>query len=451
MLIDAGRSVGGLVRELGREPAAGGATASGPRVEPGSMSIGSERAVGANVGGSKWPAAAPLLAARHIPALDGWRGVAIAAVMLYHLWPRRHYRVATVASFGWMGVDLFFVLSGFLITRILLAARERPHYFRNFYARRTLRIFPLYYAVVLAVAVAWPVWGPAHERVRVVGPHAAVALAYLTNLWQAYTGTWYQVPAPFNVGHFWSLAVEEQFYLVWPVAVLAIAGPKRLLAACGACVGISLACRLALWTRGGPEMVPFVLTPCRLDGLGLGAALAVVSTRPDWWAAARKVARVTLGVTLAAVVGMAVRERTLEYAGDRLIGTAGVAISAPLCAAALFLTVTAAQGGRADRVLSAAPLRWLGRYSYGLYVYHGLLGGFLQVHVGAFMWHHVPWGPAADAAYFLAVAAACTAIAVVSFHGFEQPILRLKRFFPEPATTVPSPRVPSNARPRLAA
>ena len=372
------------------------------------------------------------LQAKHLPLLDGWRGVAVLAVVVYHMYPRPPHGGMAV-SFGWVGVDLFFVLSGFLITRILLAARDRPNYFRNFYARRTLRIFPLYYAVVVAVCVIWPLLGPSHESVGAVASHAAVALAYVTNLWQAHYEAWFTAPPPFTVGHFWSLAVEEQFYLAWPVVVLVARDRRWLLAACGACVVVSNGCRLALWVGHANAMLPFVLTPCRLDGLGLGAAMAVAVTRPGWVAVARACSWVGLGVALPAFLAVGIRSHTFDRANSYVVRTVGLTASAPLCAAALFLSATAPVGGLANRGLCLAPLRWLGKYSYGLYVYHGLLGTVLTRCLGRPAGRLVGGPPAvADAVTFAVSAAVIVAVSVASFHLFEQPILRLKRHFPEP-------------------
>jgi peptidoglycan/LPS O-acetylase OafA/YrhL len=378
------------------------------------------------------PAPALGLQRRYLPALDGWRGIAVFSVVFYHMWPWRRPHCAWFASWGWIGVDLFFVLSGFLITRILLAARDGPRYFRNFYARRTLRIFPLYYAVVLIAAVLWPLFGPENQSARYALPRAGVALGYVTNLWQAHFGQWFTVPKPFLVGHFWSLAVEEQFYLVWPVVVLLLHDRRKLLAACAACVAITMGTRLASWVDHANPLVPFCFTPCRLDGLGLGAALAVAATEPRWAALARRASWLVLGLTLPAFVLCGIRCHSFDHADNFLMRTVGLSVAAPLCASALFLTTTASPAGLAERILTWRPLRWLGTYSYGLYVYHGLLIGWLHDHVGMIAWRHIhrPW--LADPCFFLADAGCAAAVAVLSFHLFEQPILRLKRFFPEP-------------------
>ena len=378
----------------------------------------------------------PRVQSKHLPFLDGWRGIAVLSVMVYHLWPRRFRHGLYFAEFGWMGVDLFFALSGFLITRILLAARDRPNYFRNFYARRALRIFPLYYAVVAVACLFWPLFGPHPEPAREVLPRAAAAFGHVTNLWQAWHHAWFPAPPPFLLGHLWSLAVEEQFYLVWPVVVLLVPDRRWMLAVCGGCVVLANVCRITLWANHASPMLPFVLTPCRVDGLALGAAIAVAVTQPAWAAVARKLAWVGFGLALAVIVAAGLRGHTFDHAGSNVMRTVGLSVSGPLWASALALTITAATaGGLVDRALSFAPLRWLGTYSYGLYVYHGLLGNFFRDHFNGPIRRHVGVNNVGDLCEFAATLGVILAISVVSFHGFERPIMRLKRYFPEPLAT----------------
>ena len=165
-----------------------------------------------------------------IPALDGLRGIAIILVMLHHF---TYYRptsgidalIGSVLFFGWTGVDLFFVLSGFLITGILLDTRGSERYFTSFYARRTLRIFPLYYLVLFLAFVVLPKFPAVHP---VLAGQADVPpqwpyWLYLTNFSIADRGWvhgWVDVA--------WSLAIEEQFYLVWPLVIWLC--PPRLVA-----------------------------------------------------------------------------------------------------------------------------------------------------------------------------------------------------------------------------
>src|SRR5579862_7894518 len=142
----------------------------------------------------------------HYPALDGLRGVAILSVMVEHLAPR------LLAGGGWVGVDLFFVLSGFLITGVLLDGKDDPHRGRTFYVRRALRIFPLYYATLALIT-----FGPLAKAL-------ALGLSAQTLGWYWIYGTNWQIALGMAhiggpIAYFWSLAVEEQFYLIWPLII----------------------------------------------------------------------------------------------------------------------------------------------------------------------------------------------------------------------------------------
>ena len=172
--------------------------------------------------------------ARHLPALDGVRGFAVLGVACSHLFPATPHSpleafVHSTFAFGASGVDLFFVLSGFLITGILFDSLPDPGFFRKFYARRVLRIFPLYYGVLAAFAVAALVFGLNFH-------HQLLSLAlYLQNTHLvAQPIRDYFGPTGLPLPHFWSLAIEEQFYLVWPVTVYFLRTRHRLLIFCAA-------------------------------------------------------------------------------------------------------------------------------------------------------------------------------------------------------------------------
>ncbi|MEN1682052.1 MAG: acyltransferase, partial [Planctomycetota bacterium] len=211
----------------------------------------------------------------HVPALDGVRGVAVLLVVVYHAAylasPTGVAEVvfATVRDALWCGVDLFFVLSGFLITRILLATVGSPRYFRSFYLRRTVRIFPLYYGVLLLLfvglpAAAWLAGGPLQsvvdgETYQSLWSRQAWLWAYVQNFLQSSGPS--QLP---GLGHFWSLAIEEQFYLAWPAAVWLVGrgegGWRRVAWLCGAIVIAAPALRWALLTNGAEPWAVFHLT-----------------------------------------------------------------------------------------------------------------------------------------------------------------------------------------------
>ena len=185
----------------------------------------------------------------HLVALDGVRGLAILMVLLVHfvanMQPTTQVErtIVLVTGYGNYGVDLFFVLSGFLITGILYDGRNKPHYFRNFYMRRLLRIFPLYYGVLAFVFFLAPLIpllrGPTLDYLV---ENQAWAWLYAVNIHVAKHGEW----SLSYINHFWSLAIEEHFYLFWPLVVFMLAGRPRLLIA--ASLGLSLGAMVARLT-----------------------------------------------------------------------------------------------------------------------------------------------------------------------------------------------------------
>ena len=199
-----------------------------------------------------------------------WAGVG-------HTLPAKIY-FATAAT-GWVGVTLFFALSGFLITGILLDTRDRPHAWRTFTVRRALRIFPLYYValatafLVLAPVGALPAWLLPDES------HQVWYWTYLVN-WSEPFG----LGGP-GFGHFWSLAVEEQFYLLWPLVALSL-GSRRLAAVSAILVAVALGARVAIlegpWTADVASSAIYRFTICRWDALALGAIVAICARDAQW-------------------------------------------------------------------------------------------------------------------------------------------------------------------------
>src|SRR5437588_9009399 len=191
-------------------------------------------------------ASSALILGQYIPALDGLRGLAILLVMGYHFGQDADGGGTALGPFlspvfgvGYHGVDLFFVLSGFLITGILLDMKDRPRYFRNFYIRRILRIFPLYYAVLFCLLVLLPllVTPPVFPFAEAQRRQAWLWL-YASNIYHAWTGHWRLT----GFSHLWSLAVEEHFYLIWPVVIF-FCRARGALVVSAACLVASLACR----------------------------------------------------------------------------------------------------------------------------------------------------------------------------------------------------------------
>lgn len=358
----------------------------------------------------KLAAAAATDLGRHIPALDGLRGIAILMVIVCHF---IGYGLRTHPAKGWVlvssvgatGVDLFFVLSGFLITRILLAARGRPDFLRNFYARRILRIFPLYYGFLIFIYVLVPLLR--------LGQRSPLSVQWWTWTYLQNVGMTFFPHRPANLWewtpHFWSLAVEEHFYLVWPFIVkVADAGalPFLLLGT----IPFSILSRaLVMWSGHGPAY----LTPCRVDALGMGSLLAVLTLHPkaldvaSRWAPRALAAFLPLSAALVLFSGKAL-------AAVQLFKDTGWAV---LYGLVLLLAATARPGGVLQSALSHPALTIVGKYSYGMYVLHLVILGSLPL--------RRMWPPLA----FLLLLATVFCAAALSFNLFEQPFLRLKDRF----------------------
>lgn len=398
-----------------------------------------------------------------IPALDGVRGIAILTVLLGHLtdYGGMHPVAAIdrlyhhIALLGGLGVDLFFVLSGFLITGILLDAKDAPHYVRNFYVRRILRIFPLYYAFLFIVFVIAPWAGWTTPALAATLPDQGWYWGYLANYRIAFAG-W---PAFGGVGHFWSLAVEEQFYVVWPL-VVAMTSRRVFTAVCGALVVAGPVVRWLLHLEGLPAIAN-VVTPARVDALALGALVAVVvrsrggiARLTRWTGPIASGAGVLLAILVVWAHGWNTSLPVIPIGGRVLTILASTGLIA--------LAIGTRPGSRAQRLLAHPVLVFYGVISYGLYVFHppilivlarfGLTVNLVPTVGGSQL-------PGQILVNVVGTAVA-TAAAYVSFRWFESPILRLKsRFGPAaspvlprgaeivPMRSVPKPQVA--AAPRL--
>jgi peptidoglycan/LPS O-acetylase OafA/YrhL len=347
----------------------------------------------------------------HIPALDGLRGIAILLVILRHCTsqiPEPVGRLGTiynnfVGSLGW-GVVLFFVLSGFLITGILLDTRRDKNYFLNFYGRRTLRIFPLYYGTIFAFGVAclFHAFGPDNRLFVHRFPWLAI---YTTNLCITWRNDWSFIFNGHSLGHFWSLAVEEQFYLIWPLIVLRCSTGVFKSVCLLAIVG-GFAARMFLLYGLHDFLGTIVFLPCQSDSLALGASLAVLVRE-----------RRQLVATLAwpcALTGAGIWMATLLDLNQMLTtGISGFAImSAGTLSLCLFHPVS--------KCFQLRVLRAFGKYSYGIYVLHVIILPFiapLEARVGHF-------------AFVLLFTTLSFCAGVCSWYLYEAHFLRLKRFFP---------------------
>jgi peptidoglycan/LPS O-acetylase OafA/YrhL len=367
-----------------------------------------------------------------IAALDGVRGLAILVVLFHHavvfcgLAPSSGAErlVDAVAHQGWMGVDLFFTLSGFLITGILLRTKGRDGYFRNFLMRRVLRIFPLYYFFILVFFVILPRVFPAQPELARLPAQQAWYWLYLPNVRIYLNGDWY---ATF-VEHAWSLSIEEQFYLVWPI-VVALLSRRNLVRLCLVAIPLSLALRVFIVRQGGDHAAAFVLTPAHLDGLLLGAMLAAFEPRVG---ADRERSRpLFVGLTVAGIAFVALVPRLgVSYAlAHYALSVTGWSVA---CVGFVGIAITSPPSSLVMRVLTARPLAVIGTYSYGVYLVHQplmrALVPRLNAMTGSALRHWAVLG--------LVGGVLSLGIAWLTYHAFERRFLSLKRYF-EPATASP--------------
>ncbi|SFS03896.1 Peptidoglycan/LPS O-acetylase OafA/YrhL, contains acyltransferase and SGNH-hydrolase domains [Granulicella pectinivorans] len=355
---------------------------------------------------------------KHIPALDGLRGCAVLAVMCYHLGGgvQSHNPVVHLAGvatrYGFAGVQLFFVLSGFLITGILWDSKGSAFWWRNFFMRRALRIFPLYYASLLLNLI--------------VSALSGLGWIALSSLWifALYLQN-FQFPGHLReladhlslpLAHYWSLAVEEQFYLIWPLVLMKTRTSGQAKVCCLAVVLISLCVDVGTGLHVLSGLDSSFLA--NMGGLGAGSFLALAYRAPSWprvivWGPA---------VTLAGLCGFLLTAHFMGY-------------QAPLFHLPVFwllftgMLMLCLRPGLLTRLMSLPWLRWVGRISYGLYVFPSLLLPLTFWLVGRLV------GPAHRELYLglVFVVGMCVsfAAATLSFNYFEEPILKLKRKFPE--------------------
>ena len=372
----------------------------------------------------------------HLPTLDGVRAIAVLTVMVMHFTimkpggPVEAVLVNTISG-GWAGVDLFFVLSGFLITGILVDAKGSEHYFRNFFVRRALRIFPLYYAYLTLLFVLLPILIPRTAAEYSGFENGIWVWTYLSNV-QFARGGWEAMP--YHTTHLWSLAVEEQFYLVWPFVVFLLSR-RALVRVCLGAIGFATLSRIGLHYVAPDGIAGYALLPARIDALAMGGLLAMLVREPGGLATLSRYARPVMLGSGGVLVGMALWN-AIMHRGDGYFPALALRVQliaypafAVFFGAALILAVTVKPGGPAFRLLTAKPMMSIGRYSYALYLLHVPLRDLIRDRVGdripVVMGSRLP----AQLALIVGAIGVSYVAAFVSWHSFEKHFLSLKRFF----------------------
>lgn len=367
------------------------------------------------------------------PGLDGVRAIAVLLVFSVHTIPQ------FTASIGWVGVQIFFVLSGFLITGILYDTRYEPHRWRNFITRRALRIFPLYYFVWIVIAVLTPLLRLEWHR--------------LDALWLVYLGNYVNFAAgnesliqlvsqnhdfSIRVGHFWSLAIEEQFYLLWPLVVFAVRDRGKLIRTAQYGILAVLGLRIALYCLSPAPLLHLALlnylTFTQADAFFVGALMALWMRGPEWERIRAIGSPLLLSaggafIGIQAIAALFFHGRHNFNQTSPWISTFGFTLID--LTAAGFILCAMREGSTIYRLCCRPLLRRLGICSYGFYVYHQLLlPDVLAILPRAGRWHAAIDG-LGIAAYFLLICG----VSGLSYRYLETPFLRLKDRLSAPSNT----------------
>lgn len=367
---------------------------------------------------------------KHIQELDGVRGLAILLVLFHHflIFPPGLYSEALnfIGRLGWTGVDLFFVLSGFLISRILVAQRGQPSYFRNFYARRALRIFPIYYAYLFVYYVAVIKLGLLVSDASRTAESIEVfpwLLFYGTNFFIALKGTF--IVASLN--QLWTLSIEEHFYLIWPWVVKKLDAHKLFLA-CGGVIILAITTRCLLLLNNVSGFTIHTFTICRIDDFAIGAMGALLLLEKQKTEIFRY-----LNIIFYSLFGLIVAAsfllQTVE-AGNPWVQSVGYTILGFFFLGLILKVVLGPPNSTLRSFFGRQWIRSLGKYSYALYIFQmpilvavkRLLPGSA---VGKLMGDSIQLAMATSAiGLTLSII-----LAVASYHLFEKWFLKLKVHF----------------------
>jgi peptidoglycan/LPS O-acetylase OafA/YrhL len=364
---------------------------------------------------------------RYIPCLEGIRGYCFLVVFCTHyLLPKRLAHPGTIRlqifqvldSLAFFAVPIFFVLSGFLIGGILYDTRNKEGYFRVFYYRRILRVFPVYYLALAAIAC----FGVIRGMNFVADYHFWAHLLYIHNLFPSYPNTTH-VPG-MSLVHFWSLAVEEQFYMFWPLVVWLLPDRQKLTALVISLIGLCCCVRLALPLVGtAPVQFIYFFTPTRVDGILLGVLLALVR-RTEVFERLKPFAKwVALSGVLSMMMVALRRDAwvwSLTYWGEE------ISILVANIAAFAIIVLVLEEKSLLNRACSLRSMCWLGSMSYGLYVFHFIFAPFFMGPLTSQLALHMRESFAVLTSSALAFALTLL-LSILSYRLIEMPIMKLKR------------------------
>lgn len=372
---------------------------------------------------------------KHIPQLDGLRGLAILSVMIHHftiLQPNSPFEkgITWALHHGGHGVDLFFVLSGFLITGILLDSKGQPGYFQKFYMRRTLRIFPLYYAFITFFLWIAPRFLNAVPDIQTdllsAQTHWPWYYLYASNFWIFLKGFYYNGGIDIS----WSLAIEEQFYLLWPLLVWRLKPSVLAKVCCGLLVAAFLS-RFMLPMMGYSFLQTNVFTLARMDGLAWGAIISILVRSSQAADSLKKFLTPAFLITEVLAFGTLFAGKVLG-ADPFLTSSFGFSLIILLCAQMLILILRAPSHSGLYRFFSSKFLTFFGKYSYAMYLFHIPAGAIVrQFMLNAEAFQTLPGFPLLWQFLFYALGILCVIPpALLSWHLLEKPVLSLKKYFP---------------------
>lgn len=367
---------------------------------------------------------------RRLHTLDGLRAVAIL-VVLWHNCTAGLYRgdslikiINLLSNAGWIGVELFFVLSGFLITGILLDSEKTSQQFSNFYVRRVLRIFPPYYTLLITILVILPVVLSQPSPLASNFTQTIFYWFFLNNWSSPLIGG---TPA---LSHLWSLAVEEQFYLLWPACVFFLS-KETLLKLCIGAILTALIARLGLtlYDIDFAKDAAYEFTIARWDALAAGAVLAIIIRSEQRQELLYKYWRPTLYLSGIYMIAFTALDRNFAPVGPGLTFL-NQTVSALLFAATIFWAVTVEHNSRGRSFLLHPAMQSIGKYSYAMYLFHMPIIRMLESPWTKHTLNFAAQHPALWITVFALLVFILTyVLAAISWRIIEQPCLKLKRFF----------------------